>query len=98
MGQGGNLDEAIHEARKSVKKVRTVLRLMQGDLGNTYREESSFLRDVGRKLSQFRDAGAIIEIFDALKQKSPNELNARTFDLIGRELQARKERAEERRH
>jgi CHAD domain-containing protein len=94
MGQGGNQDEAIHEARKSVKKVRAVLRLVQGDLGNTYREESSFLRDAGRKLSQLRDAGAVIEILDALKQKSPNELNARTFDLIGRELLARKERAE----
>ena len=60
MGQGGNLDEAIHEARKSVKKVRAVA-VNAGRPEHSYREESSFLRDVGRKLSQFRDAGAVIK-------------------------------------
>jgi CHAD domain-containing protein len=94
MGEPRNQDEAIHEARKSVKKVRALLRLMQVDLGDTYREESSLLRDAGRKLSQFRDASAIIEILDDLKQKSRDELNAGTFDRIGRELLARKEQAE----
>ena len=44
-------DEAIHEARKSIKKVRAVLRLVHPELGDTYYQESSYLRDVGRKLS-----------------------------------------------
>src|SRR3984893_690904 len=93
-GLGRNRDEAIHEARKSVKKVRAILRLMHVELGDTYQEESDFLRDAGRKLSRLRDAGAVIEIVDALKQKSRNKLKARTFDLIRRELLARKEHAE----
>jgi CHAD domain-containing protein len=93
-GQGPNRDEAIHEARKSVKKVRAVLRLMQMELGHTYREESSILGDAGRKLSRFRDAGAIIEILDSLEQKGRNELNAHTLEVIRRELLARKEHAE----
>jgi CHAD domain-containing protein len=70
------------------------LRLMHVELGDTYQEESDFLRDAGRKLSRLRDAGAVIEIVDALKQKSRNKLKARTFDLIRRELLARKEHAE----
>jgi CHAD domain-containing protein len=93
-GQGRNQDEAIHEARKSVKRVRAVLQLMQIELGDTYREESNCLRDAGRKLSRFRDASAVLEILDTLQQKSRNKLNPRTFDLIRRELLARKEHAE----
>jgi CHAD domain-containing protein len=67
---------------------------MQPELGDTYQEESIVLRDVGRKLSRLRDAGAVIEILDVLKQKSGNKLDAGTFDLIRRELLAKKENAE----
>ena len=41
-------DEGIHEARKSVKKIRALLRLFQGELGGTYRTESRGLREAGR--------------------------------------------------
>jgi hypothetical protein len=37
-------DEAVHEARKSVKKIRAVLRLLQKDLGEDYRPKN---RDSG---------------------------------------------------
>lgn len=39
---GQRRDEAIHESRKSVKKVRAILRLVQTELNDTYREESGF--------------------------------------------------------
>lgn len=66
-------DEAIHEARKSIKKVRALLRLMRGELGDTYAAENTHLRDVARRLSEFRDALVIIETFDDLKQKFKDE-------------------------
>jgi hypothetical protein len=67
-GQGKpDRDEAIHEARKNVKKIRGVLRLMRPELGEIYRLENTHFRDIGRQLSQFRDAGAMIETFDALR-------------------------------
>src|SRR6266567_8833517 len=38
--RGSKRAEGIHEARKSIKKVRAVLRLVRQELGNTYRKEN----------------------------------------------------------
>lgn len=92
---GATRDEAIHEARKSIKKVRGVLRLMRRELGASYQEESAQLRVIGRTLSEFRDAGAIIETFDSLKQKFGDELGRRSLASIRHGLIRRKEEAEE---
>jgi CHAD domain-containing protein len=88
-------DEAIHEARKSVKKIRAVLRAIRPELGAKYREENARLRDVGRKLSEFRDAGAIIETFDGLKDKYRDQLGRRTLGSIRRALISQKQKAEQ---
>jgi CHAD domain-containing protein len=66
-------DEAIHEARKSIKKVRALLRLVGAELGGDYPRENARLRDIGRRLSEFRDAFAIIATFDDLKRKYKGE-------------------------
>jgi CHAD domain-containing protein len=87
-------DEAIHEARKNVKKIRGVLRLMRPELGEIYRRENTFFREVGRELSQFRDAGAMIEAFDALREKCRSELGRGRLPSIRRGLIARKKQAE----
>ena len=62
-------DEAIHEARKSLKKVRATLRLVRGEMGEAYERENARLRDIAARLSEFRDAFAIIGTFDDLKNK-----------------------------
>jgi len=72
-------DEAIHEARKSVKKIRAIIRLVRPDLGELYAVENERLRDLGRKLSEFRDAGAMLETFDALREKFREELGRVTL-------------------
>jgi CHAD domain-containing protein len=96
-GQGsGGRDEAIHEARKSVKKIRGALRLVRPELGEIYRLENTHFRDIARQLSQFRDAGAIIETFDALRRKYRGELDGRTLASMRRRLMARKAQAEKR--
>lgn len=61
-------DEAIHEARKSVKKIRGVLRLVRPELGSVYTLENQRFRELGHRLSEFRDAGAMLETFDQLDQ------------------------------
>jgi CHAD domain-containing protein len=61
-------DEAIHETRKSIKKTRALLRLMRRELGDTYAKENARLRDIAGRLSEFRDAFAIIATFDDLKK------------------------------
>jgi len=66
-------DESIHDARKSLKKVRATLRLVRGEMGEAYRRENARLRDIAARLSEFRDAFAIIGTFDDLKNKFKSE-------------------------
>src|SRR6266705_2871971 len=62
-----NKDEAIHDARVCIKKIRAVLRLIQDSLGDeTYQAEDTAYRDAARALSKVRDSAAMLEIFDKL--------------------------------
>ena len=49
--------EAVHDARKRLKKVRAILRLGRGRLDPSFYEaQNSRLRDIGRTLAPLRDA------------------------------------------
>lgn len=67
--KGLSRDVAIHEARKSIKKVRAILRLVGDDPAVDATGENARLRDIGRRLSEFRDAFVMIATFDGLKNK-----------------------------
>ena len=86
-------DEAIHEARKSIKKVRALLRLVSAELGGTYPRENARLRDIARRLSEFRDAFAIIETFDDLKKKYKDETRNKLQSVRAGLIRKRKRRA-----
>jgi CHAD domain-containing protein len=77
-------DEAIHEARKSVKKTRALLRLMRPELAKIHPAENARLRQIGQRLSEYRDAAVIVETFDALKEKYKDELKGATLASIRR--------------
>lgn len=89
-------DDAIHEARKSVKKVRALLRLVQPEMGDAYGKETRTLCDAGRKLSELRDASSVIESLEKLQQGYPNELRRPVFDSVRRGLLTRKREREQR--
>jgi len=91
---GKRRDEGIHEARKSIKKIRGLLRLVRPELGRLYRTENTRLGDVGRKLSEIRDATAIIEVFDGLVAKHQNGLQKDTLTPIRKGLEASKRQME----
>lgn len=93
-GKGTSRDEAIHEARKSIKKVRALMRLVRGELGRTYTNENARLRDIARRLSQFRDAFAIVETCDGLKKKFKDDAG-RKLDSIRNAIAKDRARAEE---
>ena len=62
--------EAIHEARKGVKKIRSALRLVRDEIGDdVWRRENDHYRDVARKLSSFRDAEILVEALDGLGER-----------------------------
>jgi CHAD domain-containing protein len=94
-GRGGvSRDEAIHEARKNIKKTRALLRLVRTELGDVYTSESARLRDVGQKLSPIRDLGALITTFDRLKKERGKTLGKVSLTGIRRTLGLRKKHVE----
>jgi CHAD domain-containing protein len=58
----------IHEARKRIKKLRGIVRLLMPVMGRAGKRENAALRDTGRLLSVFRDADAIIETVDQIAE------------------------------
>jgi len=60
-------DVAIHGARKDLKKLRTLLRLLRGELPKkVYASEAGRYREAGRLLSPLRDAEVKLGTLDAL--------------------------------
>jgi CHAD domain-containing protein len=65
--RGDGIDEAIHEARVCLKKIRAVLRLVREEIGDQkFKAENRRYRDAGRRLSSVRDSAVIIDTFDKL--------------------------------
>ena len=58
--------EGVHQARKRFKELRALLRLVREPLGTRFAVDNRRLRDIGRRLSESRDAAAMLESWDAL--------------------------------
>jgi CHAD domain-containing protein len=72
---GDGLAEAVHAARKDMKKLRAVLRLVRKPLGEEFfRTENHRYRDAARLLSQSRDAEVKLETLGALRERLGDEL------------------------
>jgi CHAD domain-containing protein len=64
----GSAEEAVHEARKDLKKLRALLRMMRGELGEeTFRRENTYFRDAGRELAGVRDDDVMLDTLRALE-------------------------------
>src|SRR6267142_877332 len=75
-----NKDEAIHDARVCIKKIRALLRLMRESLGDkTYKAEDSTYRDAARMFSKVRDSAAMLEIVDRLIEHFSDQLSTDAF-------------------
>ena len=61
-------EEAVHEARKDMKKLRALLRLSRSELGKAaYRRENVCFRDAARELSGTRDSDVMLEALGSLE-------------------------------
>ena len=78
------VDEAVHEARKSVKKARAVLSLVHHPLDGAYSKEVRRLRKAGRNRSLERDADVLVETFDRLRARYPSRLKGPAFTRVRR--------------
>ncbi|HEY6636201.1 MAG TPA: CHAD domain-containing protein [Solirubrobacterales bacterium] len=85
---GTEAAEAVHEARKDVKKIRSALRLVRDQIGDEiWRRENDHYREVARTLSSFRDAEILVEALDGLAGRFGSEAEGR-FDALRQQLES----------
>jgi CHAD domain-containing protein len=71
-------EERVHEARKALKRLRALLRLLREELGEqTCERESTLLRDAGRSLARARDAQVLLSTLEDLIARDPKKLAGR---------------------
>jgi hypothetical protein len=83
-------DQAIHDARRRVKKIRAVIRLVRPVLDKTYSVMDGDLSDVSRMLAPVADGQGVIETLNVLAKRYRKVLPRKTAlairsDLIERE-------------
>jgi CHAD domain-containing protein len=66
-------DEAVHQARKNMKKLRGLLRLVRPAAPTLYKAENGALRDAAAHLAVIRDADAAVETFDLVLRRAQPE-------------------------
>jgi CHAD domain-containing protein len=84
--------EPVRSARKRLKKVRGLLRLVRPSLGETYRRENRILRDVTRELGVITDRAAVLEMVDSIGTKYRKVVPAPTIAAFRRSLERGEER------
>jgi CHAD domain-containing protein len=86
--RGKDIGEAIHDTRKSFKRLRALVRLARDPLGDdVYRFENHGFRDAGRELSGARDAQVLGETLDELADRYADELPKHAFAGLRRQLE-----------
>lgn len=80
--RSGPADEAIHSARKSLKKCRATLRLLRRGLSAArYRRLNHKLRDAARPLSSVRDARVLLDTLQQLRGRHVTGRSAEVANL-----------------
>ena len=86
-----NHDQNIHDARRQLKKLRGVLRLVRGSIEPAaYERDNACFRDVGRSLAEAREAAATLECVEALLAHYDDRIPRREFSAIERALGAQR--------
>jgi len=93
LGRGGeDRHEGVHEARKRLKEIRAVLRLVRFSLGDRFTVENRWYRDTARSLSAARDAQAVVESWDKLLAWSPDGASGLDSAAVRERLVSRRDR------
>jgi len=86
--------QAVHEARKEMKKLRAFSRLMRKEIGKkTYRMTNMYYRDLAQVLSPVRDASAMLDTLKSLAENVTEEKEKKAFQDIKNHLVSRKSAA-----
>lgn len=93
---GSQFRIGVHEARKSLKKVRAVADFLTEAGAKLPRRDRQRLKAAARALSRVRDSSAIIDTFDRVRRRYPRQLPEHTYGILRRGLVAARDRREAR--
>lgn len=80
---------AIHETRKDMKKVRSILRLVRDWIGDdVYRRENDRYRQIAQLLGGSRDSHVKVETLGALAERYPDDVPSGRWTDLTRALEA----------
>ena len=85
-------DIAVHEVRKSIKRLRAVLRLVRPALGPRFKPEDDILRDIARVLAPYRDAHVRAVSLEGIRERFDAQLRPSAFEDIGYRLVDQRDR------
>jgi CHAD domain-containing protein len=72
-------EEAVHDTRKAIKRLRALTRLLREELGEqAFARENGALRDIARRLAGARDAEVMVSTLDRLLKGHEQELARRS--------------------
>lgn len=87
--------DAVHEARKALKRIRALLRLVRWEVGEkVYRFENAWMRDTGRLLAEVRDAAVSLAAVEDLRALYGPVLADGTFEETTHRLHVHRHRTE----
>ena len=94
LANGGDIDTAVHESRKRLKEVRSLLRLLRDHLVDTNgkairKRENEALRTIATGLAEAREAAVAAKTFKTLRKRHPDELAGEVYDDLARRLDVR---------
>jgi CHAD domain-containing protein len=76
-GDGGAI-EAIHESRKAIKRIRTIVRMLESELGaGASKREQDALRGTAARLAGVRDAEVMLDTLELMVREHPRKLAGR---------------------
>lgn len=90
--QQPDIHKGIHDARRCLKIIRAVWRLIREDLDpEDFKRKNEFYRDAGRELSELRDLTALLEALDMMQKKNPKMRRWVSAQTFRRALEARRD-------
>ena len=89
--EDGSADKQVHEARKCMKRLRALVRLVQGELGReVFTREDQCFRLAAKSLAGMRDATVLVQTFAGLAQLGNT---GQRFDPVAQWLDQRRQEA-----
>jgi CHAD domain-containing protein len=79
--------QGVHNARKRLKQLRGMLKLMQFGLAKqAYKRQTKIFRDAAKPLSEVRDADVMIETLDRLCEHFSSQIKRKSFKKLRQAL------------